>query len=152
MVAGAALVRVVWRPAMDVLVVVTVVAVFDQATKYFVLAQPRIVAARAPGLAIRPVRYVRPSFTQSRGRLSLVFTWMLAAASISILLGTGAIDTWLARIGVAAALGGALGNLVDILRHRAVTDFIDLGWWPAFNLADVGIVCGLALALWPVFS
>lgn len=137
---------------MDVLLVLAVVVVSDQATKYFVLAQPGTLAARAPGLTIRPVRFVRPSFMQSRGRISLIFTWMLAGASITILIGTGAIDTRLARIGVGTALGGALGNLVDILRHRAVTDFIDLGWWPAFNLADIGIICGLALALWPVFS
>jgi signal peptidase II len=137
---------------MDVLLVVAVVVVIDQATKYFVLAQPRTLAARASGLTIRPVRVVRPSFTQTRGRLSLIVTWMLAGASIAILIGLGAIDSRLARLGVGIALGGALGNLVDILRHRAVTDFIDLGWWPAFHLADVGIICGLALALWPVFS
>jgi signal peptidase II len=137
---------------MDVLLVLAVVVVFDQATKYFVLTQPGNLAARAPGLTIRPVRFVRPSFMQSRGRISLIFTWMLAASSITILIGTGGIDTRLARIGLGAALGGALGNLVDILRHRAVTDFIDLGWWPAFNLADIGIICGLALALWPVLA
>lgn len=134
---------------MDVLVVLAVVVVCDQATKSIVLAQPGAIAARAPGLILRPVRFVRPSFARSRGRISLILTWLLAASSITILIGTGAIDTPLARIGVGAALGGALGNLVDILRHRAVTDFIDFGWWPAFNLADVGIVCGLALALWP---
>ena len=54
-----------------------------------------------------------------------------------------------AMLGFAAALGGAAGNLVDILRLRCVVDFIDLGWWPVFNLADVAIVCGLVLALWP---
>ena len=137
---------------MDVLLVSAVVVVFDQVTKYLVLAQPGNLAARAPGLTIRPVRFVRPSFMQSRGRISLILTWMLAASSITILIATGGIDTRLARIGLGAALGGALGNLVDILRHRAVTDFIDLGWWPAFNLADIGIICGLALALWPVLA
>lgn len=139
-------------PTVDVLLVLAIVVVFDQATKYFVLAQPEILAAGAPGLTIRAVRFVRPSFVQSSGRISLILTWMLAGASVTILIGTGVIDTRLARIGVGTALGGALGNLVDILRHRAVTDFIDLGWWPAFNLADIGIICGLALALWPVFS
>ena len=137
---------------MDILLVLALVVVFDQATKSLVLAQPGNLAARAPGLTIRPVRFVRPSFVQSRGRISLIFTWMLAGASIAILIGTGGIDTRLARIGAGADLGGALGNLVDILRHRAVTDFIDFGWWPAFNLADVGIVCGLALALWPLLA
>lgn len=44
--------------------------------------------------------------------------------------------------------GGALGNVSDrLLRHPGfpsghVVDFVDLGWWPVFNLADVGIVVG----------
>jgi len=49
--------------------------------------------------------------------------------------------------GLGMALGGAAGNLRDILRHRYIVDFIDLGWWPVFNLADVAIVGGLILAL-----
>lgn len=137
---------------MDVLLVLVVVVLFDQAAKCFVLAQPRPAAATARRRIIRPVRFVRPSFIQSRGRVSLILTWFLAGASITLLMRTGGIDTPLARIGVGTALGGALGNLVDILRHRAVTDFIHLGWWPAFNLADIGIICGLALAVWSVFS
>jgi signal peptidase II len=41
--------------------------------------------------------------------------------------------------------GGAFGNLVDRLRADAVTDFIDLGPWPTFNLADVAITAGVLL-------
>ena len=48
-------------------------------------------------------------------------------------------------------IGGALGNLVDRLRHGAVTDFLDFHFqghhWPAFNLADTGIVLGELLLL-----
>jgi signal peptidase II len=48
--------------------------------------------------------------------------------------------------------GGALGNLADRLRTGAVTDFIDPPMWPAFNLADIAIVLGVAwlalLYLW----
>src|SRR5205823_10805499 len=40
-------------------------------------------------------------------------------------------------------LGGALGNVVDRLRDGAVTDFIKLPLWPAFNLADVAITGGV---------
>lgn len=47
-----------------------------------------------------------------------------------------------------AVIGGAVGNVVDRLRHGAVTDFLDFHvaqWhWPAFNVADVAIVCGVA--------
>lgn len=52
--------------------------------------------------------------------------------------------------GLGLVLGGALGNLVDRLRFRAVVDFLDLYWgdwhWPAFNVADMGICLGAFLA------
>ena len=44
-------------------------------------------------------------------------------------------------------VGGAVGNLVDrVARDGAVVDFIDLQWWPLFNVADIGISLG-AIAL-----
>jgi len=43
--------------------------------------------------------------------------------------------------------GGAVGNLVDRLRHGHVTDFIELPHWPPFNLADCGITCGVVILL-----
>jgi signal peptidase II len=48
---------------------------------------------------------------------------------------------------VAAGLlgGGALGNLADRIRADEVTDYIDLGSWPAFNLADIAITLGVLL-------
>ena len=40
-------------------------------------------------------------------------------------------------------VGGALGNLVDrVARDGSVVDFIDLQWWPLFNVADIGITFG----------
>lgn len=40
-------------------------------------------------------------------------------------------------------LGGAAGNLLDRVREGAVVDFVDLPWWPAFNVADVAITLGV---------
>ena len=52
--------------------------------------------------------------------------------------------------GLGLILGGAIGNLVDRLRYRAVLDFLDFyigEWhWPAFNVADAGICVGAFLA------
>jgi signal peptidase II len=50
-------------------------------------------------------------------------------------------------IWVAAGLisGGALGNLADRLRAGAVTDYVEIGSWPPFNLADVAITAGVVL-------
>ena len=52
-------------------------------------------------------------------------------------------------------LGGAVGNLVDGVRFRAVVDFLDFyvgQWhWPAFNVADIAICCGallVCLSMW----
>ena len=67
---------------------------------------------------------------------------------------------WLRRnaqglAGVAAGLivGGATGNLIDrLLRgdawlRGAVVDFIDLQWWPIFNIADAAISIGAVLMI-----
>jgi signal peptidase II len=45
-------------------------------------------------------------------------------------------------------LGGAAGNLIDRLRDGYVTDFIDLPFWPAFNLADSCITIGVLSLLY----
>jgi signal peptidase II len=44
---------------------------------------------------------------------------------------------------VGVIVGGALGNLADRARDGSVIDFVDPVLWPAFNLADTGIVLGL---------
>jgi signal peptidase II len=45
-------------------------------------------------------------------------------------------------------IGGALGNLLDRTLEGAVTDFVDLPLWPAFNLADVAITLGVISLLY----
>lgn len=56
--------------------------------------------------------------------------------------------TNLLRLSIGLQLGGALGNLLDRMRLGHVTDFIDVGPWPVFNLADASIVTGLVLLAW----
>ncbi|MEJ2385458.1 MAG: signal peptidase II [Xanthomonadales bacterium] len=62
---------------------------------------------------------------------------------------------WLTGLGLALVLGGAIGNLVDRVRLGYVVDFIDVhvkGWhYPAFNVADSAITCGVALLVIDVF-
>lgn len=48
-------------------------------------------------------------------------------------------------IGVGLLAGGALGNLADRVRVDAVTDYIAIGGWPNFNLADVAVTAGVCL-------
>ena len=51
----------------------------------------------------------------------------------------------LLRLAIGLQLGGAIGNLIDRVRDGTVVDFIDVGPWPTFNLADSSIVVGMAI-------
>jgi signal peptidase II len=44
-------------------------------------------------------------------------------------------------------LGGALGNVIDRIRDGAVTDFVKVPYWPAFNVADASITVGVVVLL-----
>ena len=57
----------------------------------------------------------------------------------------------LMRVAISMQLGGAIGNLIDRIRFGPVTDFISVGSFPVFNIADSSITVGvglLILALW----
>lgn len=128
--------------------------VVDQVTKWWIVTHlmhpPRVIPITS-FFNIVLGRNTGVSF----GLLGDASPWLLvaiAAAIVTMLL------IWMRRAesrvsGVALGLisGGAAGNVVDRLRHGGVTDFLDfyLGeWhWPAFNMADVGVVCGAVLLL-----
>lgn len=51
------------------------------------------------------------------------------------------------HVALGLVIGGSLSNLIDRVRLGHVTDFLDLSYWPAFNLADTFIVVGVAALL-----
>jgi len=55
------------------------------------------------------------------------------------------LDNMLGRSALGLILGGTVGNLIDRLYFGYVTDFIDIGIWPAFNIADSAIVVGIII-------
>lgn len=58
---------------------------------------------------------------------------------------------WSLRLAMSMQLGGAIGNLTDRLVIGHVTDFISVGTFPVFNVADVSISVGavvLLLGIW----
>jgi signal peptidase II len=123
----------------------TIVAL-DQLAKRVVLADVRT-AGRDPA---RKVGVLRPGLSTRAPicrlpRHTVVGLWVLVVGFA--FLGTGLLfPGHLAALGLACALGGATSNLLDRLRRGGVVDFIALGFWPTFNIADVAIVGGLALA------
>jgi signal peptidase II len=54
---------------------------------------------------------------------------------------------WPIRLAMGLQLGGALGNLLDRLTHGYVIDFVSLGNFPVFNVADASISIGVAILI-----
>ena len=75
----------------------------------------------------------------------LVVATFIAIVAITVFLLTLPSHGRLYHLALSMILGGAIGNLIDRIRLGAVTDFIDPTHYPAFNLADSSIVCGVAL-------
>jgi signal peptidase II len=62
------------------------------------------------------------------------------------------LPNWRASVQLSLGLiiGGAIGNVIDRIRLGYVVDFIEIGWWPIFNVSDSAITVGatiLALVL-----
>jgi signal peptidase II len=91
------------------------------------------------------------AFSVAEGRGAVIS--LLALVIVAVLLRSGRYAT---RPGMAVAIGlvfgGAVGNLIDRAFREGdgflgggVVDFIDLQWWPVFNVADAAIVVGAVL-------
>jgi signal peptidase II len=78
------------------------------------------------------------------GGVALILLAALALGVIAYLFARSSTrpGMWVA---VGLLTGGALGNLADRVRAAAVTDYIDVASWPAFNLADIAITGGVLL-------
>ena len=126
----------------DVVTKEIVQATFAYGERLSVTSSFNLVFVRNPGAAF--------SFLADAGGWqngALLALSVIVAAALTIMLIRKPMQR-LSAFGFAAVLGGALGNVIDRVRHGAVVDWLDfhLGvWhWPAFNLADVGITLGAA--------
>jgi signal peptidase II len=125
-----------------------VVLFADQVTKWIAqgYAASRVVACGAL-VRFRFVAHRERAYEQAWSRIALAGLWVIALVSTIFLCRfTGWFHSGASRAGLGLAFGGAAGNLADILARHSVIDFIDLGWWPVFNLADAAIVVGLGTA------
>lgn len=135
------------------LLIAAVLLALDLLTK--VLA----VAELTPGEPVSIVGdVVRLSLVRNPGAafsMATGMTWLLTLIAVAVVLGVVRIgrtlrSLWWA-IGLGMVLGGALGNLLDRLFRAPgplrgqVVDFLAVGWWPVFNVADSSIVCGAIL-------
>lgn len=93
------------------------------------------------------------AFSLGSGRTAWITLVAVVVAVVIVRLGLRA-DRRLWAVGLGVVLGGAAGNLVDRFLRAGdgfggghVVDFIDLQWWPVFNVADVSLWVGIGLLL-----
>lgn len=134
---------------------VTLVAILtlalDQSTKALVLAHlsgGRVISLLGGLLYLDYARNTGAAFNllQAHGGVFVIVALaaLLGAALFYRRIARSSIWT---RLAVGLIMGGAAGNLVDRLRLGYVVDFIDLRWWPVFNVADSAVVTGVLLLL-----
>lgn len=123
------------------------------------LTKTIVVATMTPGRPIYLIGdWARLSLIRNPGAafsMATGMTWLLTLVAAAVVIGVIRIGRTLRSlpwaIGLGMVLGGALGNLVDRLFRAPgplqghVVDFVAVGWWPVFNVADSSIVCGAIL-------
>ncbi len=132
------------------LLVAAVVFAADRYSKAAVSERLRSGRVLSVGPCLR-IHYVVTRF-KARGLLqsptSQAAIWTVTAALLVMAAHLGSFfRSPAAQMGLAAALAGSGSNLYDRLRHGTVIDFLDLGWWPVSNLADIALVGGVIVAL-----
>ena len=89
------------------------------------------------------------SFGQGRGLTTYITVLGVVLVVVLVVWSRHLVQPTMA-LAVALVIGGASGNLADRLfrdHGGAVVDFIDLQWWPVFNVADMAVSTGAALLI-----
>lgn len=132
--------------------VMAAVLTLDQVSKYLVETRIPLYESWAPIPALAGLFQL--SHTANTGAVFGLFQGTGMFFAILAVVVAGAIiyfnitlpgGQWLLRVALGLQLGGALGNLTDRLRQGHVTDFVDIGPWYIFNVADMALVGGVIL-------
>lgn len=124
------------------------VFISDQITKYAVYKNMSL-GESIPAEGIIRITYARNtgmafSLFENFGIILLILSLIIASILI-IYLFTIDKPRILIRIFSGLVVGGALGNILDRIRFGYVNDFIDVGWWPVFNIADSSITIAIGI-------
>lgn len=134
--------------------VAAVVVIIDQLTKHLVRSgiDQGDVDKLIPPVKLVHVRNTGVAFSLFSGGGTLVLVFTLLA--LVVLVGYLSLrpERHLLWLPTGMLVGGAIGNLIDRISSGAVTDFIKLPAWPAFNVADMSITFGALVLLWVLES
>ena len=143
------------RVAVLLFITAAVIVAVDQVTKAIVVSHLREGESRRVVGSVLSWTYQRnpgSAFGLFR-HVPVLFTVLAAVIAVVIIVRSPRVRDKLVAFALGLVLGGALGNLVDriarppgVFRGRVI-DFVDLHWWPVFNVADSAVVIGAVLLL-----
>jgi len=128
------------------LLAASLVAIVDQLIKSHIVARLDAHAL----VTVGPVGIRNVVNEKTRGSRPVVWIVLLGTEAVWLLALVQLVPAFhnpLAAAALGVALGGAAGNVLDRVRRGGVVDYIDLGFWPIFNFADLAIVLGVGLFL-----
>lgn len=130
-------------------VLLAAIVAVDQVTKAIARANVAIGDEHAvfPGVQIVHVLNRGVAFGAFAGQSAVLIVVLAALAGLSVWFALHSARPYV-WIPTGMLLGGALGNVIDRLGDGAVTDFIKIPLWPAFNVADMSITFGVLALLW----
>jgi signal peptidase II len=132
--------------------VLALVVVLDQVTKGLVRGGIDVGEEDSvlPAVSLVHVRNTGVAFGAFSGGGIVVVALVAAALSALLYYFVTHLDKRLVWLPTGMLLGGSIGNIIDRVRDGAVTDFVKLPAWPAFNVADVAITFGVLVLLWVI--
>ncbi|MHB8378216.1 MAG: signal peptidase II [Dehalococcoidia bacterium] len=140
-----------WRTDLVFFVVAAGVVALDQFTKWLVRSNLGLYESwPSDGGTISIVHVVNSgaAFGILQGQTPfLIVTSLLGLGAILLYYIYPPMDHGVIRLALGMQLGGAVGNLIDRLRMGEVTDFIHVGRWPTFNVADASITISILVVL-----
>ena len=127
------------RQTIPVILIGIACAIIDQISKYYVVNHTDLSVFYNEGIAFS---------LPLTGILQLIFTFLVLIALL----------TWvhyekpkgIMTLAFGFVFGGGIGNLIDRLFLGKVVDFIDVGFWPIFNIADSFVTVGAIMLIWSV--
>lgn len=145
-----------WRDYAVLVGLAGIIIVFDQWTKWLVRTHLPFQSMWLPDWLAWLAPYARIVNWSNSGAAfgtfqngNTVFTILAIIVIAAILYYYPRVDPhdWTLRLAMGLQLGGAAGNLIDRLIMQRVTDFIAVGSFPVFNVADASISVGVAVLL-----
>lgn len=132
--------------------VLALVILLDQVTKALVRNGIEVGEEDSilPAVTLVHVRNTGVAFGAFSGGGIIVVVLVALALSALLFYFVTHIDKRLIWLPTGMLLGGSIGNIIDRVRDGAVTDFVKLPAWPAFNVADISITFGVLVLLWVI--